>query len=200
MINKSLATGMGIVFLLSTCVVGGVVENTVSNVIAICEASRYSMVTSVDDMGFRAEVYTQDVFSAAAACLSSNWTSISNEWPSIRDKYETRVVFGEMAGFTGTNAYLGFLGVVVADAQTNAVSKAMLPDFVTALQSPLRHYVIDNYSTSAVSNLILQLITVFSDDPQRTWHYRRILSGEVKREFDNLRSYGIIAPWQEDGH
>ena len=73
--NKSLATGMGIVFLLSICVKGGEVENAISNVIAICEASRYSTVPAVEDMGFRVEVYTQDVFFAAAAFLSNNWAT-----------------------------------------------------------------------------------------------------------------------------
>ncbi len=173
--------------------------NDVLAIVSMCETSRYCAVENVADTGLDHEIWQSRTFREIVADVSNNWTSISNEWPSIRDKYETRIVFGEMAGFTGTDAYLGFLGVIVADAQTNAVSKAMLPSFATAMRSPLGYYVVDNYFKPAVSNLVLQLTSVFSNAPGDRAYYRGVLSGEVKRELDKVRSYGAIELWHGEG-
>ncbi len=195
--NKYSAMCVGVVFILVSNGMSQGLETAVSNVVAICESSRFSTVYAVEDMGFRAEVYTQDVFVASSAFLSNNWQNSMLEWPSIRDKYETRVVFTELAGFAGTNAFLGILNAVAMDAQTNAVSKSILPRLAAVTRTPLGTYVIDHYSDPPVSNILQRLISVFDDAPVENAHYRRVLSGEVKRQFDEMRACGALEFWHE---
>ena len=97
-----------------------------------------------------------------------------------------------MAGFAGANAFLGIMNFVAEDARTNATAKADLPNAVSATRTPLRAYVIDHYSDPPVSNLVLRLVSVYSDDPENKTFYEEVLSGEIKRQFDEMRAAGAL--------
>ena len=56
----------------------------------------------------------------------------------------------------------------------------------------LRAYVVDHYSDPPVSNLVLRLVSVYSDDPENKTFYEEVLSGEIKRQFDEMRAAGAL--------
>ena len=91
-----------------------------------------------------------------------------------------------------SNACAVIVNFVAEDARTNATAKADLPNAVSATRTPLRAYAIDHYSAPPVSNLVLRLVSVYSDDPENKTFYEEVLSGEIKRQFDEMRATGAL--------
>ncbi len=170
----------------------GTLCRAVGQVVDLCETSKWCAVVNVDDTGYDREIYTNTLFLSSVGIFSNDWQSITNEWPAMRDNYEMRVVISNMAGFSGTNAFLGFLGVVVDDARTNAVSRKVVVDTLMASRTPLWMFVPDHYDLPCVSNLLERVIPLFPGDEQRQQHYRSVLSGEYKRHLDEERACGAI--------
>ena len=146
----------------------------------------------VEEWNFPKAVISAQVFTTAASTISNNWQSITNEWPVIRDDYDKRVFFRNMAGFVGTNAFLGILGHVADDAVTNLVSRKAFIDMVSAPRTPLWMFVPDHYSDPAVSNLMLRVRPIFEGDGNATMFIDTVLSGEYKRYLDDARTGGAI--------
>ena len=103
-------------------------------------------------------------------------------------KTTTMVALLALGTFTLTaNAYPG-----AWETRTSATAKADLPNAVSATRTPLRAYVVDHYSDPPVSNLVLRLVSVYSDDPENKTFYEEVLSGEIKRQFDEMRAAGAL--------
>ena len=103
-----------------------------------------------------------------------------------------KVVFRNMAGFAGTNAFYGIMDFIVNDAATNAVSRGVVVDSLMAPRTPLWMFTADHYDIPAISNLLEKVIQVFSNEPEERDHYRSVLSGEYKRHLDDMREDGAI--------
>lgn len=184
---------MGLVFscgLMAKC--AGVCMDATTAIVNLCNTSKWCMVVNVDDTGFDREIYTNEVFKSCVQSISNNWQSITNEWSSIRDDFEKKVVFRNMAGFAGTNAFYGIMDFIVNDAATNAVSRGVVVDSLMAPRTPLWMFTADHYDIPAISNLLEKVIQVFSNEPEERDHYRSVLSGEYKRHLDDMREDGAI--------
>lgn len=176
---------------LTMAINGVAAEGLYSNcceVVSLCDNSRYCLVENVEDMGFEPEVYTCAVFRTAVEYFSNNWQRVTNEWPRIRNEYKTRVVFGELIGFTGTNAFFGIINAMITDAQTNAVTKKVLPNCVYATTSPMNTYMVYHYAEPSVSNIFLRLISLYDDTPMQKQSFKWCLSGETMRHYEDRRA------------
>ena len=173
------------------CMADGVLRNA-SAAVSEVSTSLDCPPSYVDEWYFPDAVATSQVFMASVAAISNNWQSITNEWPAIRDNYDTRVMFRNLAGFAGTNAFLGILDFVIDDARTNLVSRKTFSDMVAATRTPLWMFVPDHYADAAVSNLLTRAKPVFSDDENETMFIDMVLSGEYKRDLDKRRRDGAI--------
>ncbi len=189
--TKAIVVHLVLLTMVLPCMADGVLRNA-SAAVSEVSTSLDCPPSYVDEWYFPDAVATSQVFMASVAAISNNWQSITNEWPAIRDNYDMRVMFRNLAGFAGTNAFLGILSVVVDDARTNAVSRKVVVDTLMASRTPLWMFVPDHYDLPCVSNLLERVIPLFPDDEQRQQHYRSVLSGEYKRHLDEERACGAI--------
>ena len=170
----------------------GTMRNAVRQIVDLCNTSQWCSVSNVDDTGINREIFTNTLFLSSVSLISNSWSTITNEWPLLRDNESSRIVFRNMAGFAGTNAFLGILNHVADDAMTNLVSRKVFIDMATAPRTPLWMFIPDHFSEPAVSNLMSRARPIFEGDGNATMFIDTVLSGEYKRYLDDARAGGAI--------
>ena len=163
------------------------VRTAISN-FCVTATARSCPADYVSEWGYSPRLYGEDFFKAAVATVSNDWQTIASDWPYYTIRTEERTAIGELIGFAGTNAFFGIINAMITDAQTNAVTKKVLPNCVYATTSPMNTYMVYHYAEPSVSNIFLRLISLYDDTPMQKQSFKWCLSGETMRHYEDRRA------------
>ena len=162
------------------------VRTAISN-FCVTATARSCPADYVSEWGYSPRLYGEDFFKAAVATVSNDWQTIASDWPYYTIRTEERTAIGELIGFAGTNAFFGIINAMITDAQTNAVTKKVLPNCVFSTSTPMRTYVVYHYSTPSVSNILIRMLSIYDDTPSQKTAIQWCLSGKMMRRYEDRR-------------
>ena len=146
--------------------------------------------------GMRNECMSEEYMSLCNY-VSNHCASIVTDWLSYETNSTVRFVVASAIGFAGFENQTNFASRVLAlyEADTNVISKATL-DLAVSPDGPpdAENYLALHYDTPGVSNLILRLRAVSSQngDCARVEILDDILAGSAKEEYLNMKNAGAL--------
>ena len=158
---------------------------------AYCGTTPYGDMDYIREWGFSRRIYAAVPFTNAVAAVSNHWQEAMADWDYFATNAEQRLLFRNIVGFSGTNAFFGVWDALM-DIHTNAPAKcplAYIDDFSVPPATPLEEYVFLNYSLPAVSNRLARFRAFYpSTDQEMQEYFDEIMSGFRKAEIEAVRA------------
>ena len=162
--NRKLAMSIVGILALAQLSVGQTVRLAIDSLRIYCATSHYSQIEFVKDWGFAPQSYSAAPFTNAVHAVSNHWQEAMADWDYYATNAERRLLFRQIAGFAGTNAFIGIWNALldISEVDMERCPKEFIRNLRVAASTPLENYVFLHYQLPSISNCLVRSQTLYS--------------------------------------
>ena len=161
-----------------------------------CASNHWSAHLLVEMHAFSPATRNDAPFMDAVSVVSNSWQLLIADWGYYGTNSEMAIMIPHLAGFAGTNAWIGIWTSIldIHDANASICPVRFISEVQKPAGTPLEHFAHKNYSLPVISNLLLRTWAVYpKDDLSQSNYFSSIFSGEYKQELEFEENWNNVS-------
>ena len=171
-------------------------QTAIDGLVDFCASNHLTPPLLVEMHAFSPATCAAAPFTNAISAVSTNWQSIIANWDYYGTNSEMVILIPHLAGFAGTNAWIGIWSSLmdIYEADASKCPIGFIAEIHSPAGSPLEYFAHKNYTLPVISNLLRRTQALYSsDDLQKVEYFHSIFSGEYRQELEFEENWNRVS-------